>query len=74
MVTGDSGYTAEAVARRIGLVQDAAHVIGPTDLDALDDEALRDRLAERDVIFARISAEQKLRLARVLRAEARSSR
>ena len=68
MVTGDSGNTVEAVARRIGLVQDAAHVIGPGDLDALDDEALRERLAERDVIFARISAEQKLRLARVLRA------
>ena len=59
MVTGDSGHTAEAVARRIGLVQDAAHVIGPGDLDVLDDEALRERLAERDVIFARI-AEQKL--------------
>ncbi|HXG76739.1 MAG TPA: cation-transporting P-type ATPase [Gaiellaceae bacterium] len=68
MVTGDSGYTAEAVARRIGLVGDGAHVIGPADLDALDDEALRRRLAERDVIFARISPEQKLRLARVLRA------
>jgi P-type Ca2+ transporter type 2C len=69
MVTGDSGYTAEAVARRIGLVENAAHVIGPADLDALDDATLRDRLAERDVIFARISAEQKLRLARVLREE-----
>jgi magnesium-transporting ATPase (P-type) len=69
MVTGDSGYTAEAVARRVGLVQNAAHVIGPADLDAMDDEALSDRLAERDVIFARISAEQKLRLARFLRAE-----
>lgn len=68
MVTGDSGYTAEAVARRIGLVRDGAHVIGPSDLDALDDEALRRRLTERDVIFARISPEQKLRLARVLRA------
>jgi len=68
MVTGDSGYTAEAVARRIGLVQNEAHVIGPADLDALDDDALRGRLAEHDVIFARISAEQKLRLARVLRA------
>jgi magnesium-transporting ATPase (P-type) len=68
MVTGDSGYTAEAVARRIGLVQNQAHVIGPADLDALDDDSLRARLAERDVIFARISAEQKLRLARVLRA------
>jgi len=68
MVTGDSGYTAEAVARRIGLVQNRAHVIGPADLDALDDDSLRGRLAEHDVIFARISAEQKLRLARVLRA------
>ena len=68
MVTGDSGYTAEAVARRIGLVHDDAHVIGPAELDALDDAALQTRLAERDVIFARISPEQKLRLARVLRA------
>jgi P-type Ca2+ transporter type 2C len=67
MVTGDSGYTAEAVARRIGLVEGEAHVIGPTDLDGLDDETLLRRLAERDVIFARISPEQKLRLARVLR-------
>ena len=68
MVTGDSGFTAEAVARRIGLVHDDAHVIGPVDLDALADEELLTRLAERDVIFARISPEQKLRLARVLRA------
>ncbi len=68
MVTGDSGFTAEAVARRIGLVQNAAHVIGPADLDAVGDEVLLERLAERDVIFARISPEQKLRLARVLRA------
>jgi magnesium-transporting ATPase (P-type) len=67
MVTGDSGLTGEAIARRIGLVHAEAHVIGPIDLDALDDEALRRRLAERDVIFARISPEQKLRLARVLR-------
>ena len=68
MVTGDSGYTAEAIARRIGLVGNGAHVIGPTELDTLDDDTLTRRLAERDVIFARISAEQKLRLARVLRA------
>jgi len=67
MVTGDSGYTAEAVARRIGLVHDHPHVIGPGELDEVDDDELRRRLAERDVIFARISPEQKLRLARVLR-------
>jgi magnesium-transporting ATPase (P-type) len=68
MVTGDSGYTAEAVARRIGLVEGDVHVIGPADLDDWDDDQLAARLAERDVIFARISPEQKLRLARVLRA------
>jgi Ca2+-transporting ATPase len=68
MVTGDSGFTAEAVARRIGLVRDEAHVIGPRDLDELADEELRGHVAERGVIFARISPEQKLRLAQVLRA------
>jgi magnesium-transporting ATPase (P-type) len=35
--------TAEAVARRIGL-QDAARVIGPADLDALDDEGCANSL------------------------------
>jgi magnesium-transporting ATPase (P-type) len=67
MVTGDSGETAEAVARDIGLVADGAHVIGPRELDELDDESLAARLAELELIFARITAEQKLRLARVLR-------
>ena len=67
MVTGDSGYT-RSVARRIGLVHGEVHVIGPRTLDAMDDAELHAHLSERDVIFARISAEQKLRLARVLRA------
>jgi magnesium-transporting ATPase (P-type) len=67
MVTGDSGFTAEAIARRIGLVQGDAHVIGPRELDKLDDDALLVRLAERDTILARISPEQKLRLASALR-------
>jgi magnesium-transporting ATPase (P-type) len=67
MVTGDSPHTAEAVARRIGLVGEAVHVITGPELAKLDDEELRRRLAERDVIFARIDPEQKLRLSTVLR-------
>jgi P-type Ca2+ transporter type 2C len=69
MVTGDSPHTAEAVARRIGLVGDEVHVITGPELAKLDDEELRRRLAERDVIFARIDPEQKLRLSTVLRDE-----
>jgi magnesium-transporting ATPase (P-type) len=69
MVTGDSGTTAEAIARRIGLVEGPVHVITGSDLAALDDDELRGRLAERDVVFARIDPEQKLRLAETLRAD-----
>ena len=67
MVTGDSGRTAEAIAARIGLLDGDAHVITGAELAALDDGELRRRFAERDVIFARIDPEQKLRLARLLR-------
>jgi Ca2+-transporting ATPase len=67
MVTGDSGITAEAIAREIGLADGNAHVITGSELTALDDRELGDRLAGRNVIFARIDPEQKLRLARLLR-------
>jgi magnesium-transporting ATPase (P-type) len=68
MVTGDAGPTAEAVAERIGLVHRRAHVITGAELDRVDDERLGRLLHTRDLIFARIDPEQKLRLARVLRA------
>ena len=69
MVTGDNGTTAEAIARRIGLLEGDVHVITGTELAGLDDDELRRRLAERHVIFARIDPEQKLRLAEILRAD-----
>jgi magnesium-transporting ATPase (P-type) len=69
MVTGDSGLTAEAIATRIGLVGDGPHVISGTELARLGDEELARRLEERDVIFARIDPEQKLRIAHVLKGQ-----
>jgi magnesium-transporting ATPase (P-type) len=69
MVTGDSGSTAEAVARRIGLVRGLADIITGEELASLDDDALRRRLAEGEVVFARIDPEQKLRIAQRLRAD-----
>jgi magnesium-transporting ATPase (P-type) len=67
MVTGDAGATAAAIASRIGLIRREAHVITGRDLDELDDESLLRLLDERDVVFARIDPQQKLRLAHVLR-------
>ena len=67
MVTGDSGRTAEAIARRIGLLAGEAHVITGAELASLGNAELSRRLAERQVIFARIDPEQKLRLAQLLR-------
>ena len=67
MVTGDSALTAEAIGRRIALVGDDVHVITGSDLADMDDDELRGHQRERDVVFARINPEQKLRLAGVLR-------
>jgi magnesium-transporting ATPase (P-type) len=67
MVTGDSALTAAAIARKIALVGDDVHVITGSALAGMDDEELRGHLRERDVVFARIDPEQKLRLASVLR-------
>ena len=67
MVTGDSGRTAEAIARRIGMIDGDAHVVTGAELAAIDDGELRRRLSDHHVIFARIDPEQKLRLATVLR-------
>lgn len=69
MVTGDSGRTAEAIARRIGLVEGEVHIITGAELANCGDGDLRRKLREHDVIFARIDPEQKVRLAHVLRTD-----
>jgi P-type Ca2+ transporter type 2C len=69
MVTGDSGITAEAIALRIGLVADGARIVSGAEVAGLDDEELGTRLRETEVIFARVDPEEKLRIARALRAQ-----
>ncbi len=63
MVTGDHAATAKAIATVVGI--NTSPVINGTDLDALDDTALRDRLAHGGVV-ARAAPAQKLQLVRAL--------
>ena len=66
MITGDYGLTAESIARRIGIVRTLLpRIVTGAELDGMDDEALRQALAE-EVIFARAAPEHKLRIVTVL--------
>ncbi|MFN4089551.1 MAG: cation-transporting P-type ATPase [Alphaproteobacteria bacterium] len=67
MITGDHAATAQAIARQLGLERTDTVATG-RELEALDDEALKRRVAETDV-FARTSPEHKLRLVAALQAE-----
>jgi calcium-translocating P-type ATPase len=68
MVTGDYGLTAEAVARRVGIIgAGPARLVTGAGLDALDDKALAAELRSGDqVIFARVRPEHKLRVVATL--------
>lgn len=67
MITGDHAGTASAIARQLGLENPEAVLTG-RDLDALDDENLRQR-AKDTAVFARTSPAHKLRLVKALQAE-----
>lgn len=69
MVTGDYGLTAEAIARRIGIVkgQDVLVITG-VQLDQISDDELEQKLREHYyVVFARVSPEHKMRVVTALK-------
>lgn len=66
MITGDHGVTAMAVGAQLGIGDGSRYLTG-TDLEAMDDQALREAVKEID-IFARTSPEHKLRLVSALQA------
>jgi magnesium-transporting ATPase (P-type) len=67
MITGDYGLTAESIARRIGIIRGPQPrlLTGP-ELATMDDEALKAALQD-EVICARMTPEQKLRVVTALR-------
>ncbi len=68
IITGDYGPTAQVVAREVGLVDSACcNIIRGVDLEALSDEVIVDAVKGGNVIFARVSPEQKLRIVEVIK-------
>ena len=70
VITGDHPITAAAIARQVGIGDEASPVISGEKLDRMSDLVL-DRLLrdEGEIVFARASPEAKLRVAEALQAE-----
>ncbi|MBU3735872.1 MAG: cation-transporting P-type ATPase [Methylobacterium sp.] len=68
MVTGDHPHTAVAIARQIGLVASGrpAVITGPA-LKKLSNTQLQIALDAREIIFARVAADQKMRIVQALK-------
>ena len=70
MVTGDHPHTAEAIARQVGLVPDGnpqPRVITGEHLRRMSNIQLQLALDAPHLLFARVSADQKMRIVRALR-------
>ncbi len=68
MMTGDHELTAEAIARKVGIVTSPAYaVVTGYQLSRMPDEELSRILDTPELVLARITPEQKLRIVRLLR-------
>jgi sodium/potassium-transporting ATPase subunit alpha len=66
MITGDYGLTAETIARQIGLITNNGTIVRGDELSAMNDEQLKIVLQEPEIVFARTSPNQKLRIVQTL--------
>jgi Ca2+-transporting ATPase len=63
MITGDQPHTAAAIARELGVAAADSETVAGVELDKMSDEELR-RRAPRVAVYARVTAEHKLRIVR----------
>ena len=61
MITGDHKVTATAIAKQIGIFKEGDMAITGSELDAMSDEALDERI-ENISVYARVSPENKIRI------------
>jgi potassium/sodium efflux P-type ATPase len=68
IITGDYGPTAQAIAREVGIVDpENCRIIRGIDMEAMTDEQISEEAKKENVIFARVSPEQKLRIVKALK-------
>jgi potassium/sodium efflux P-type ATPase len=68
MITGDYGLTAESIARRIGIIKSShPKIITGNELDKISDNDLKDELRNKEVIFARVAPEHKMKVVGALK-------
>lgn len=68
MITGDYEVTARAIAKKVGLLKASnSEIVNGKMLDAMSDQELITKIKEKELAFARIAPEQKLRIATALK-------
>ncbi len=67
MITGDHKLTAVAIAKELGLWEEGALALTGSELEKLTDDAL-ERRVDHVRVFARVTAEQKLRIVKAFKA------
>lgn len=70
IITGDHGLTAEAIAKKLGIIGNNKHIIiTGAELETITDKDLLENLQDHnlDIIFARVSPEDKLRIVSLLK-------
>ncbi len=63
MVTGDYQITALSIAKQVGIVgSEESEVMTGSELSEISDEQLKEKLLKKEVVFARVNPEHKLRV------------
>jgi potassium/sodium efflux P-type ATPase len=68
IITGDYGPTAQAIAEEVGIAEPQnCRITRGVDLETMSDQQILEEVKKGNIIFARVSPEQKLRIVTVLK-------
>ncbi len=69
MITGDYGITAEKIAREVGIIDpnEKSIVLSGEEINKMTDSELGNLIKQKNIIFARVTPEHKLRMVKIAR-------